>query len=628
MSEIFKNTNHIINLAIIAHVDHGKTTLIDSILKQTGAYRENQQIIERVMDSNELEKERGITMLAKCTTVRWGNHKINIVDTPGHADFGGEVERILDIIDGVVLLVDAAEGPLPQTKFVLTKALNRNLKPIVVVNKIDRADARPQEVLNEIFELFIAIGATEEQLDFPIIYASGRAGWASLDSDNSLLKDYVSNQTQSGGGNIVIDLQKKIGLAPLLDAIINTIPPVQANTNKPFTMLVTILEADPYLGRLLIGKISTGIAILNMPVKSLDLNGTQIEVGKIIKILQCDGVERISVDTATAGDICVIAGLKKTTVTNTICAMEVAEPIKTNPIDPSTISIVFSVNNSPFAGKEGKKCTSRLIGERLAQEIEKNIALSIAKSNNNDSFVVSGRGELQLGILIETMRREGFEITIGRPQVILKSDENNKQLEPIEEVVVDVDEEFSGSVIEKLSLRKGIMQNMFQTGTGKLRLIFFAPTRGLIGYHSEFLTDTRGTGVMNRIFKCYEPHKGEILGRKNGSLISMADGIATAYSIFNLEDRGVMFISPGEKVYSGMIIGEHTKDNDLEINVIKEKKLTNVRAAGKDDAIKCQTPRRFSLEAAIAYIQDDEVIEVTPENIRLRKKHLNPHDRK
>jgi len=605
---MLEDRQKIINVAIIAHVDHGKTTLIDSILSQTGQFRKNQEIQERAMDSNDLEKERGITILAKCTAVEWKDYKINIVDTPGHADFGGEVERILGMVDGALILVDASEGPLPQTKFVLIKALQLGLKPIVVINKVDRPDARIQEVLNEIFDLFIAVNATEEQLDFKVLYASGRDGWASTK---------VDEQTDS--------------LAPMLDAIIENIPLANSDKSKNdefFKLLAVILEVDPYVGTLLTGRVASGVAKVNMPIKALDLDGNLVESGRITKLFSFNGLKRVSVDEAYPGDIIIVSGLKKGTVTNTICSLENTEPIKSNPIDPPTISINFSVNDSPFAGKEGKKCTSRMIGERLWQETERNVAIKVTQSANNDAFQVAGRGELQLGILIETMRREGFELTISRPKVIIKKDQNGHIFEPIEEVVVDVDEEFVGVVVEKISLRKGLMQDMFPTGTGKNRIIFHIPTRGLIGYHSEFLTDTRGTGVLNRIFKNYEEFKGEIAGRRTGVLISNAAGDATAYSLFNLEDRGKMFIIPGEKVYEGMIIGEHSKDNDLEVNIIRGKQLTNIRAANKDDAIKCTTPIRMTLESAIAYIEDDELIEVTPENIRLRKRFLDPNERK
>lgn len=595
------------NVAIIAHVDHGKTTLIDSILSQSGQFRENQAVQERAMDSNDLEKERGITILAKCTAINWHDTTINIVDTPGHADFGGEVERILGMVDGAIILVDAAEGPLPQTKFVLRKALDLGLRPIVVINKVDRSDARIKEVLNEIYELFIALDATNEQLDFKILYASGRDGWASVRED-----------------------EKTDTLAPLLNTILEVVPVAnnEAKNAEPFTMLVTILEVDSFLGRLLTGKVMSGVAKINMPIKAMDLNGNVIETGRISKILQFQGLKRIPIEVAETGNIIVLAGLKNASVTNTICAMENNMPIKSYPIDPPTISINFSVNDSPFASLEGTKGTSRMIGERLAQEMERNIAIKISQSANKDSFQVAGRGELQLGILIETMRREGFELTISRPKVLIKKDNSGKILEPIEEVHVDIEDEFAGIVIEQLSLRKGIMVDMMPNGAGRQKIIFYIPTRGLIGYHSQFLTHTRGTGIMNRLFKGYEEYKGPIGGRLNGVLISNDKGEATAYSLFNLEDRGKMFIKPGTKVYAGMIVGENSKDNDLEVNVIRPKQLTNIRAAGKDDATKCATPITFTLEDAIAYIEDDELLEVTPKSIRLRKRYLEPNERR
>lgn len=595
------------NIAIIAHVDHGKTTLIDSILNESGQFRQNQNVEERAMDSNDLEKERGITILAKCTSIDWKDTCINIVDTPGHADFGGEVERILGMVDGAIILVDAAEGPLPQTKFVLKKALQLGLKPIVVINKVDRADARAKEVLNEIYELFIALDATDEQLDFKILYASGRDGWASHKLD-----------------------EKTETLSPLLDTIIEVVPiaNIESKNDAAFQMLAVILEVDPYLGRLLTGKIVSGTCKTNMQIKALDLDGNVVETGRISKILHFQGLKRIAIETADTGNIVVIAGLKNASVTNTLCSIENAEPIKSYPIDPPTISINFSVNDSPFAGLEGTKSTSRMIGERLMQEMERNIAIKITQSESKDAFEVAGRGELQLGILIETMRREGFEMTISRPKVLMKKDESGRTLEPIEEVHIDMDSEFSGSIIEQLSLRKGIMTSMIPSGANRQKLIFEIPTRGLIGYHSQFLTSTRGTGIMNRLFKGYEEHKGQISGRLNGVLISNDKGEATAYSLFNLEDRGKMFIKPGQKVYTGMIIGEHSKDNDLEVNVIRAKQLTNIRAAGKDDATKCATPITFTLEDAISYIEEDELLEVTPKDIRLRKKYLEPNERK
>ena len=590
------------NVAIIAHVDHGKTTLIDSLLKQTGAIKTHQTMDVRAMDSNDLEKERGITILAKCTSINWKDHLINIVDTPGHADFGGEVERILGMVDGAIVLVDAAEGPLPQTKFVLSKALALNLKPIIVINKVDRKDARIEEVLEEIYELFLKLNATDEQLNFKVLYASGRDGWCSLEPKKSNDNLYV-----------------------MLDSLIEEFPDTKTPIEEPFKMLAVILEVDPYLGVLLTGKIESGILKTNMSVKVLDLEGNLVESGRISKILKFEGLNRMPVDEIGAGNIAIISGLKIATVTNTICANEVTQPIKSQPIDPPTISINLSVNNSPFAGNDGKKCTSRMIGDRLFKEMEKNVALKV--QDNQDSFEVSGRGELHLGILIETMRREGFEMNISKPRVIFKK-ENGKTLEPVEELIVDLDEEFSGIVIEKLSKRKGIMQNMDQNGLGKTRIFFDIPTRGLIGYYSEFLTDTKGTGIMNRSFKAYEEHKGEIVERINGALISNSKGVSTAYSIFNLEDRGKMFIKPGEQVYEGMIVGEHNKDNDLEINVVKAKQLSNMRASGKDDAIKCKPPIALTIESAMSYIKEDELVEITPNFLRLRKKYLTLVERK
>jgi len=595
------------NIAIIAHVDHGKTTLIDSILNESGQFRQNQSVEERAMDSNDLEKERGITILAKCTSIDWKDTCINIVDTPGHADFGGEVERILGMVDGAIILVDAAEGPLPQTKFVLKKALQLGLKPIVVINKVDRADARAKEVLNEIYELFIALDATDEQLDFKILYASGRDGWANYKLD-----------------------EKTETLSPLLDTITEVVPiaNIESKNDESFQMLAVILEVDPYLGRLLTGKIVSGTCKTNMQIKALDLDGNVVETGRISKILHFQGLKRIPIEAAETGNIVVIAGLKNASVTNTLCSIENTQPIKSYPIDPPTISINFSVNDSPFAGLEGTKSTSRMIGERLMQEMERNVAIKITQSESKDAFEVAGRGELQLGILIETMRREGFEMTISRPKVLMKKDDSGRTLEPIEEVHIDMDSEFSGSIIEQLSLRKGIMTSMIPSGANRQKLIFEIPTRGLIGYHSQFLTSTRGTGIMNRLFKGYEEHKGQISGRLNGVLISNDKGEATAYSLFNLEDRGKMFIKPGQKVYTGMIIGENSKDNDLEVNVVRAKQLTNIRASGKDDATKCATPITFTLEDAISYIEEDELLEVTPKDIRLRKKYLEPNERK
>ncbi|MFV3074017.1 translational GTPase TypA [Niveispirillum fermenti] len=594
------------NIAIIAHVDHGKTTLVDMLLKQSGTFRENQQVAERAMDSNDLERERGITILAKCTSVVWNDVRINIVDTPGHADFGGEVERILNMVDGVCLLVDSAEGPLPQTKFVLGKALKLGMRPMVVVNKIDRQDARPDEVHNEIFDLFASLDASDEQLDFPTLFASGRNGWAVVDL-NDERKD----------------------LTPLFELVVNHVPPPKVDSvDEPFTMLATTLEANPYLGRILTGRIQSGRIKTNMAIKSLSRDGKLIEQGRASKVLAFRGLERVPVEEAQAGDIVAIAGLVKTTVADSIVDMSVENALPAQPIDPPTLAMTFSVNDSPLAGREGDKVTSRMIRDRLMREAEGNVALRIRETDNADAYEVAGRGELQLGILIETMRREGFELSISRPRVVMKTDANGQRQEPIEEVVVDVDEEFSGVVVQKVAERKGEMLEMRPSGAGKVRLVFHVPSRGLIGYQGEFLTDTRGTGVMNRLFHDYAPFKGPIPGRRNGVLISNSDGEAVAYALWNLEDRGPMMIEPGWKVYEGMIVGEHTRENDLEVNVQKGKKLTNIRTTSKDEAVVLTPPIRMSLEKALAYIQDDELVEVTPKSIRLRKKLLDPNARK
>lgn len=597
--------NSIRNLAIIAHVDHGKTTLIDSMFNQSGVFRENQQRAERAMDSNDLEKERGITILAKCTSIDLKDVRLNIVDTPGHADFGGEVERVLSMVDGVLLLVDAAEGPMPQTKFVLSKALNLGLNPIVVINKVDRSDARVNEVLDEIFDLFIALDANNEQLNFPVVYASGRSGWASLEQD-----------------------VKGENLQPLFEIIKQHVPEPKVQKDAPFTMLATILDYDPYLGRILTGKVYSGVATANMPVKAININGEVLEQGRLTKLFVFRGVEKVAVEKAEAGDIIAIAGLVKGSVADTVCALEASKPIEATPIDPPTMSITITVNNSPFAGTEGSKVTSRVIGDRLFKEAESNVAIKVTEAETRDSFEVGGRGELQLGVLIETMRREGFELSVSRPRVLFQKDEEGNLLEPIEEALVDVDEEFSGIVVEKLTLRKGEMQDMRPSGGGKVRLTFHIPSRGLIGYQGEFLTDTRGTGIMNRLFYGYGPYRGKIEGRRNGVLISMENGVATAYALWNLEERGILFINPQEKVYSGMIIGQHSRDNDLEVNPIKGKQLTNIRTTSKDEAIKLTPPRIMNLEQAISYIEDDELVEITPKNIRLRKKYLDPNERK
>jgi GTP-binding protein len=594
------------NVAIIAHVDHGKTTLVDNLLKQSGSVRDNQRVAERAMDSNDLEKERGITILAKATSVVWKDTRINIVDTPGHADFGGEVERILNMVDSAVLLVDAAEGPMPQTKFVVGKALKVGLKPIVAVNKIDRPDARAQEVINEVFDLFANLDATDEQLDFPILYGSGRDGWMAASPEGP----------------------KDQGLAPLFDLILSHVPAPRVEEGS-FRMIGTILEANPFLGRLITGKVLSGSIKPNQPIKALSRDGALIEQGRISKILAFRGLERQAIDEAQAGDIVAIAGLSKGTVADTFCAPEVTEALPAQPIDPPTVTMSFLVNDSPLAGTEGDKVTSRVIRDRLLREAEGNVALKIEESAEKDSFFVSGRGELQLSVLIETMRREGFELAVSRPRVVFRKDEDTgEMLEPIEEVVIDVDEEHAGIVVQKMSERKADMIELRPSGGGRQRLVFYCPTRGLIGYQSELLTDTRGTAVMNRLFHAYEPYKGDIGGRVNGVLIANEAGEAVAYALWNLEDRGPMVIDPGVKVYPGMIIGIHSRDNDLEVNVLKGKKLTNVRAAGKDEAVKLTPPIRMTLERALSWIQDDELVEVTPKSIRLRKRFLDPHERK
>ncbi|XVN42223.1 MAG: translational GTPase TypA [Candidatus Rickettsia vulgarisii] len=593
------------NVAIIAHVDHGKTTLVDNMLKQSGLFRDNQAVAERAMDSNDLERERGITILAKCTSLMWKDTCINIVDTPGHADFGGEVERILSMVDGVILLVDSSEGAMPQTKFVLSKALKLGLKPIVVINKIDRPDRRVSEVVDEVFELFMALEATDEQLDFPILYASGRAGWAST----SLEKEEKD-------------------LSALFDLIISHVSAPVADSQAPFSMLVTTREYNSYFGRVLTGRINSGTVKINQNVKVLSRDNTVLENGRIRKILSFRGLERVPVDTASAGDIIAIAGIQNANVADTICAPEIMEALPSLPIDPPTLSMTFGVNDSPLAGREGSKLTARLLGDRLMREIESNVALKVSQTEEKDSYQVAGRGELQLGILIETMRREGFELSISRPRVLFKEDENGKRLEPIEEIQVDVDDEFVGVVVASLSQRKGEMIDMRPSGGGKTRVTFLGPSRGLIGYHSQFLTETRGTGIMNRVFHEYGPYKGAIEGKRNGVLISNGDGDAVAYALWNLEDRGKMFIHPNVPVYQGMIIGEHNRDNDLEVNPLKARQLSNVRASGKDEAMRLTPPVIMSLEQAISYIQDDERVEVTPKSIRLRKAILNPNDRK
>jgi GTP-binding protein len=593
------------NIAIIAHVDHGKTTLVDRLLQQSGAFRENQRVAERVMDSNDLEKERGITIMAKVTSVAWKDARINIVDTPGHADFGGEVERILSMVDGAIVLVDASEGPMPQTKFVVGKALKIGLKPIVAVNKVDRPDARVTEVVNEVFDLFAALDATDEQLDFPILYGSAKQGWMAERPDGP-----------------------QEGMAPLFDLVLRQVPAPRIEEGG-FRMLGTLLEANPYLGRLITGRVFAGNIKPNQPVKVLDHTGAVVEQGRVSKILAFRGIERTPIETAEAGDIIAIAGLEKFNVADTLAAPEVMEPLQAQPIDPPTLSMTFLVNDSPLAGTEGDKVTSRVIRDRLHKEAEGNVALKVEDSASSDSFIVSGRGELQLAILIETMRREGFELGVSRPKVVLQKDTETQQLfEPVEEVVIDVDEEHSGVVVQKMAARKAEMIEMRPSGGGRLRLVFHAPTRGLIGYQGELLTDTRGTAIMNRLFHAYASFKGEIAGRRTGVLVSNDQGESVAYAMWKLEDRGPMMIEPGEKVYRGMIVGEHTRDNDLDINVLKGKQLTNIRAAGKDEAVRLTPPIKMTLEKALAYIDDDELVEVTPKSIRLRKALLDPNERK
>ncbi len=595
------------NIAIIAHVDHGKTTLVDELLKQSGAFRENQAVAERAMDSNDLERERGITILAKATSVEWKGTRINIVDTPGHADFGGEVERILSMVDGVVLLVDAAEGPMPQTKFVTSKALALGLRPIVVLNKVDKPDAEPDRALDECFDLFANLGADDDQLDFPAMYASGRSGWADMELDGPR-KD----------------------LTALFDLIVDHVPaPKQAEKkDEPFRMLATTLGSDPFIGRILTGRVESGTLKAGDSLKALSRDGTLIENFRASKILAFRGLAQQPIDVAEAGDIVTIAGMSKATVADSLVSPQVDEALPAQPIDPPTITVTFGINDSPLAGRDGKKVQSRVIRDRLMKEAESNVAIRISDTPGGEAFEVAGRGELQMGVLIENMRREGFELSISRPQVLFR-EENGQRLEPVEEVTIDVDDEYSGAVIEKITgARKGELVEMRPAGAGKTRIIAHVPSRGLIGYHGEFLTDTRGTGVLNRVFHDWAAHKGQIPGRRAGVLISMEKGQAVAYALWNLEERGRMFVGPQAEVYQGMVIGEHSRDNDLEVNPLKGKKLTNVRASGSDDAVRLTPHVQFSLEEAIAYIDDDELVEVTPNAIRLRKRFLDPHERK
>ena len=593
------------NIAIIAHVDHGKTTLIDSLMKQTGIFRKNQVVSERLMDSGDLEKERGITILAKPTSIIWKSIRVNIIDTPGHSDFGGEVERVLGMTDGVVLLVDAAEGPMPQTKFVLGKALAKGLMPIVVVNKIDRADSRSEEVVNEVFDLFVDLDANEKQLDFPVLYSSGRDGWC------------------------VDDLKKpRKDLSPLLDLILSHIEEPKLNDSMPFAMLATLLSSDPYLGRCLIGRVEQGDISVNANVKTIDLNGREIEKGRLTKLFIYEGTEKVPVDKVHAGDIICIAGLSKSSVADTICDDTINTPIHATAIDPPTMAVTITVNSSPFAGTEGKLVTSTKIRERLLAEAESNVAITFNENANKDAFEIGGRGELQIGILIETMRREGFELSVSSPRVLLKKNDQGEVLEPFEEVIIDVDEQYSSTTVDSVNKRKGEMLEMKPMGKSKTRLIFIVPSRGLIGYHGQFLTETRGTGVLNRIFHSYDLFKGIIKSRRNGVLIATEQGNAIAYALFNIQERGKLFINPQVKVYQGMIIGENSRENDLEVNVLKGKKLTNVRASGSDEAVKLTPPIKMSLEDMMSFIKDDELLEITPQSLRLRKKFLNSIERK
>ena len=597
------------NIAIIAHVDHGKTTLVDQLFRQSGAVRANQRVAERAMDSHDLERERGITILAKCTSVEWGAARINIVDTPGHADFGGEVERILSMVDGVLLLVDAAEGPMPQTKFVTQKALALGLNPIVVINKVDKADARADWAHEAVFDLFAALDASDEQLDFPCLYASGRDGWASADAG-----------------------RPGPDLAPLFELILAHVPepaPMRDGAGgQPFAMLASLLERDAFLGRVLTGRIEAGTVRMGMTIKALDADGTSVEQGRISKLLSFRGLERVPVDQASAGDIVAIAGLTTATVAQTLCEPAVTDPIPAIPVDPPTLAMTFSINSSPLAGRDGDKVTSRMLRERLLREAEGNVAIRVTEAEDKDAFEVAGRGELQLGVLIETMRREGYELSVSRPRVLYRETPDGERLEPYETVQVDVDAAFQGVVVEKLAVRKAEMIDMAPSGGDKVRLVFDAPARGLIGYHGEFLTDTRGTGVMHRVFDRWDRYKGPIPGRRSGVLVSNGQGKAVAYALWNLEERGAILIEPGDDVYEGMIIAEHSRGNDLDVNPLKAKQLTNIRAAGKDDAVRLTPPKKLSLEDALAYINDDELVEVTPGAIRLRKRYLDPHERK
>ena len=598
-------SNNIRNITIIAHVDHGKTTMIDNLMKQSGSFRENEVVDERLMDSGELEKERGITILAKPASINWKNSRVNIIDTPGHRDFAAEVERVLSMADGALLLIDSAEGVMPQTKFVLAKALKQGLKPIVVINKLDKADQRANEVLDETFDLFVSLDANEEQLDFPVLYASGRSGWASKEVDGP-----------------------RENLHPLLDLIIEHVKPAELDKTKPFAMLSTLLYADSFLGRSLVGRISQGTAKANQPIKAINLKGEKIDEGKLTKIFRYEGTKKVPIEIGEAGDIVVIAGLEKANVADTICDPELNDPIPATPIDPPTMSITISVNSSPLAGTEGKKLTSTQIRDRLISEAQNNVGITFSQNTNVDSFVISGRGELMLEILLTQMRREGFEMTVSPPKVLFQKDEAGNKLEPIEEITVDLDEEFSSKIIDSMNRRKGKLLDLKDTGKDKKRLVFHAPTRGLMGYTSRFLTLTKGTGVINRIFHGYGKFEGEMDGRKNGALISMSTGKAVAFAIFNLQARGEMFVTHNDPVYEGMIVGLTPKPGDMIINVMKGKQLTNMRTQGTDENVVLIPVRQMSIAEQLSMLNTDEALEITPKSLRLRKAILNPHDRK
>ena len=598
-------TTSIRNITIIAHVDHGKTTLIDNLMKQSGSFRENEVVDERLMDSGELEKERGITILAKPASINWKDSRINIIDTPGHRDFAAEVERVLSMADGALLLIDSAEGVMPQTKFVLAKALKQGLKPIVVINKLDKADQRADEVLNETFDLFVSLDANEEQLDFPVIYASGRSGWASKEIDGP-----------------------RENLNPLLDLVIDHVKPAEFDKSKPFAMLSTLLYADSFLGRSLVGRISQGTAKANQQIKSINLDGEKVDEGRLTKIFRYEGTKKVPIEVGEAGDIVVIAGLEKANVADTICDTEVDIPIQATPIDPPTMSIKITVNSSPLAGTEGKKLTSTQIRERLVQEAQNNVGISFSENENKDSFEISGRGELMLEILLTQMRREGFEMTVSPPRVLFQKNENGEKLEPIEEITMDLDEEFSSKVIDSMNKRKGKLIDLKDTGKNKKRLIFHAPTRGLMGYTSRFLTLTKGTGVINRIFHSYGKFEGDMEGRRNGALISMEQGKAVAFAIYNLQARGEMFVTHNDPVYSGMIVGLSPKPGDMIINVMKGKKLTNMRTQGTDENVVLTPVRKMSIAEQLSMLNSDEALEITPNSCRLRKAVLDPHERK